>query len=478
MGFLARADKRAVSYGLVGSLLLSIGGAFWALPHIEDELDEESLSVASYAGAPGFVIEWNGRDGYLTVPAGTSQADTERVAADLADISGTRDVEIRFADSDAVVGDLDNDEGDDAAAGEAAATSPAFFGLAWGQAGRTGTGSVPAGQAERLAGAFDTQDWGNDTSLTLSPAAATTLESVIAPLVDKEIKSGTLKVAADEITITGVVEDEETRARLTSILEAEPSVSAVDLQVVDWTVADAAASFVVEWNAQGVTQTGTAPQALDEDITSLGVAEPALGSGLTVEDGVTDDLAALAPLITTSLVSGSATVTDGVLSISAFAASQDDLEAARDALSDGDADVTIEVAPAIEDPGDPDAAADARAALEALALSGIQFETNTSTLTVEAESIIDEVAGVLEANPAVAIEIIGHTDSRGDDAVNQALSEARAAAVLEGLAARGIDRQRLESSGRGESQPIGTNDTIAGQQGNRRVEIDIKETNG
>lgn len=367
MSFLARADKRAIVFGVVGSLVLSIAGAFWALPHIEDELEEESLSVASYVDSPGFEVEWNGRDGYLTVPAGTSRSDAERVAADLADIDGARDVEIRSVDLSAAV----------------------------------------------------------------------------------------------------IVEEE-------APAEEEPPVETTVA------VVDEPASFTVQWDDGGVIQTGNAPDTVGDDIALLGVEAPLLGDRLTVDEDVAGDLAALAPLIGTFLVSGTATVDNGDLSIVALARSATDLEAAQAVLADAGADdIVIELAPDAaadgDDAAEPDV--DVQAALDALDLSGVKFQTNTSLLTTDAELVVDEIADVLRANPSIAIDITGHTDSRGPDAANQLLSEARARAVLEGLVSRGIERERLTATGVGETEPIATNDTLAGQEENRRVEIKIKETN-
>ena len=79
----------------------------------------------------------------------------------------------------------------------------------------------------------------------------------------------------------------------------------------------------------------------------------------------------------------------------------------------------------------------------------------------------------LERNKDVRIKIIGHTDSVGSDAANQKLSEGRAAAVREDLIKRGILADRIEAEGRGESQPVDTNETEEGRQNNRRVEIEI-----
>ncbi len=69
----------------------------------------------------------------------------------------------------------------------------------------------------------------------------------------------------------------------------------------------------------------------------------------------------------------------------------------------------------------------------------------------------------------------GHTDNRGSAAYNKALSQRRAASVVNWLVSRGIDKKRLSSKGMGLEKPIDTNDTDEGRQNNRRVEFHIVE---
>ena len=69
--------------------------------------------------------------------------------------------------------------------------------------------------------------------------------------------------------------------------------------------------------------------------------------------------------------------------------------------------------------------------------------------------------------------IVGHTDSQGEDAYNQSLSQRRANAASAYLQAQGVPSTRVSTSGRGEMEPVASNDTEAGKQQNRRVEIAI-----
>ena len=78
-----------------------------------------------------------------------------------------------------------------------------------------------------------------------------------------------------------------------------------------------------------------------------------------------------------------------------------------------------------------------------------------------------------ELRVALKVELGGHTDSSGDDKVNQALSQRRADSVKKYLAGKGIAADRLTAVGYGEAQPIADNKTKAGRQENRRVELKV-----
>jgi outer membrane protein OmpA-like peptidoglycan-associated protein len=80
---------------------------------------------------------------------------------------------------------------------------------------------------------------------------------------------------------------------------------------------------------------------------------------------------------------------------------------------------------------------------------------------------------VLKEFDKTLVEVAGHTDSTGSDDYNQALSERRAASVAAYLTSRGVTSERLMAVGGGEKYPVASNDTPAGRQLNRRVEITI-----
>jgi outer membrane protein OmpA-like peptidoglycan-associated protein len=106
-------------------------------------------------------------------------------------------------------------------------------------------------------------------------------------------------------------------------------------------------------------------------------------------------------------------------------------------------------------------------------LPGLFFDSGKSVLKPGARNTLSKIAEQLRMNPDARIEIEGHTDSVGTDELNQKLSEKRAAAVRDYLAGRGIPATRITMAGLGEGSPVASNDTAAGRQQNRRVELVI-----
>lgn len=103
---------------------------------------------------------------------------------------------------------------------------------------------------------------------------------------------------------------------------------------------------------------------------------------------------------------------------------------------------------------------------------GILFDSGSDRIKAESYGALKDIANVLTENPTVKVKIIGHTDSDGEDANNLELSKKRAAAVKEALSKEfAIDPSRMETDGKGESQPADKNDTATGKANNRRVEF-------
>lgn len=108
-----------------------------------------------------------------------------------------------------------------------------------------------------------------------------------------------------------------------------------------------------------------------------------------------------------------------------------------------------------------------------LVLSDVSFATGRADLQAGAVERLRPLANYLDANPAVRIHIDGHTDGRGSASSNQSLSDRRADSVLNSLSSMGVDRDRIEAIGHGETMPVADNGTADGRQQNRRVEITL-----
>ena len=105
--------------------------------------------------------------------------------------------------------------------------------------------------------------------------------------------------------------------------------------------------------------------------------------------------------------------------------------------------------------------------------SNITFAFNSANLDPKFDPVLDNVASTLTEYNQTIVEVAGHTDSIGSDAVNQRLSEQRAASVGNYLMSKGLVRDRFILTGAGKTRPIASNDTEAGRAQNRRVEITL-----
>ena len=104
----------------------------------------------------------------------------------------------------------------------------------------------------------------------------------------------------------------------------------------------------------------------------------------------------------------------------------------------------------------------------------VLFDFDKADIRSDAASALAQLATVIRAYPSGRVELEGHTDSKGDDAYNQRLSQRRAESVKRWLTEReGLAADRFITRGAGESRPVASNDDEAGRQKNRRVEVVI-----
>lgn len=108
-----------------------------------------------------------------------------------------------------------------------------------------------------------------------------------------------------------------------------------------------------------------------------------------------------------------------------------------------------------------------------IALRNIFFNTASYELLPASNAELDKLVLLLKNNPALRIELGGHTDNVGADAANLLLSDNRAKAVRDFVVAKGIDGARITAKGYGETVPVATNDTEEGRAANRRTEVKV-----
>lgn len=111
--------------------------------------------------------------------------------------------------------------------------------------------------------------------------------------------------------------------------------------------------------------------------------------------------------------------------------------------------------------------------LQVTLASGLLFDFDSDVLRAEARSNLATFAKNLDQYPGTDVLIVGHTDNTGSNEYNASLATRRAAAAEKYLISQGVTATRLRSVGKGEMEPIATNETEAGRQANRRVEIAI-----
>ena len=129
-------------------------------------------------------------------------------------------------------------------------------------------------------------------------------------------------------------------------------------------------------------------------------------------------------------------------------------------------ELTIALQPLTDEPPQADERAEADGAI---AFRNVLFATGSARLKSASVDELERLGEVLLAAPALAVEIVGHTDDVGDNTANQQLSEARARAVRDYLVDWGVPPGRISAAGRGEDKPVATNATEEGRAANRRV---------
>jgi outer membrane protein OmpA-like peptidoglycan-associated protein len=105
----------------------------------------------------------------------------------------------------------------------------------------------------------------------------------------------------------------------------------------------------------------------------------------------------------------------------------------------------------------------------------IEFSSGSAILTARGRDTVRQLLPLLKRNPGLRFEVQGHTDNLGTEAINLALSQARADAVKAELGRQGMDASRLQAKGYGAAQPVADNTTGEGRARNRRIAVRVEE---
>ncbi len=113
-----------------------------------------------------------------------------------------------------------------------------------------------------------------------------------------------------------------------------------------------------------------------------------------------------------------------------------------------------------------------------MVLTNIYFDFGKAEVKPNSFDYLDSMVAIMKEYPTMVIEISGHTDDVGSDEKNMKLSEDRAAAVVKYFESKGIEQERMQSKGYGETQPVAPNknngkDNPAGREKNRRIEFKV-----
>lgn len=310
------------------------------------------------------------------------------------------------------------------------------------------SGTLPEGVSEAdIRAAAEQGDGLRDLDLDFDPTPAPVVEEVeeepeevVEEVVVETAPTDVMAVVTDSgVVLTGEVPSESHRALLVAAASKDGTVDVVDELVVR----------ELEPSAPGA----------NARVLQLATMLGRLPDGATGEAIITDDSFSSAWTVTSE---ADAATIEGAVS-----------DAAGAFPSNRTTDITVD-APAVEEE-----ISTLQTEFDALSVEireNVTFATGSDVLNDTATETLDKVVDLMNTYTQPVVEISGHTDDIGNDEANLQLSDLRAAAVLQYLVDAGIDAERIQSVGRGETEPIASNETDEGRAENRRVELIALET--
>lgn len=298
-----------------------------------------------------------------------------------------------------------------------------------------------------------------------------------------KLRTGTVDVTGTRVDLSGEAMDSASYGTIRQAAASPPGGVVADASAVRPPTISPYV-FAVRRENDSLTVSGFYPDDAAHDALRTALERDFLGEKVTDVSAIGGGApkgflaAALAGLAQLSrLGTGEMRLSDGQLRLSGTtlqpgAAAEIQAELGRALKPPFTAEMALEPAPA-----QPEAdAAQCQTALGDLLSRGtIQFDTGSQYIDKRSRGLLDRIAFALARCPGTHVEVAGHTDTDGDAARNQSLSQARAEAVVTYLAAAGVARDRLTATGYGATRPVAPNDTEAGKALNRRIEMVVRE---
>lgn len=456
----------------------------WGISHIENTIEDRAAGILEDAGisSEGLTFEADYRDVEVggDLPEGvTAEQVEEALEADDSTSFNVRNATIAAAAATVAVAET----------GDIAVTA-----MSDGEA-ITLRGTVPSqAQADELVAAAEGTGLEVIDELTVSGLEASSADpdgqignfsAVVGTLAAGSFTAANLAIG-DDGPVTGeiVAADEATAATIEGTAGDGVAVSApATLGSLDVTANYDGERIVLDGMVLSEEQSAALEAAAANAVGADNVVNNLTISGLdeAVEgaDGRVDALAASLGTFG-GLISAEASMNDTDLTVNGVAADEASQSASTEALATGEdaglrpgGEISLAEAPPVAEQIDL-----LQAELDSLQdeiRENVVFDTNTNDLTPAATATLDKVVAAMNRYPLPVVEVGGHTDDRGTDELNAALSQSRADAVA-AYVAQNVDPGRLEAIGFGESQPIADNGTPEGQAQNRRVEFIAKES--
>jgi OOP family OmpA-OmpF porin len=319
--------------------------------------------------------------------------------------------------------------------------------------------------------------------MNLSRGAPPRFENAALLMVDQigKLKNGKVILSDTNVTLSGMARDLGGREAIAAALKNLPegfSVAANDIE---------APPYVFQANKDPVTVTLTMSGYVPDNNVHAAIAAAAgrkffsekvvdnlkasIGAPSRFLNAVVPALGALSRLSTGTLV-----VTDREVKISGDALYDAAVAQIRASLAKDypegwqvKAELSVKPAAAPVDPG-----VCQQLFSELLAKGKIRFEPGRASIDPDSAGLLDRLVEIAMRCPTANIDVAGHTDADGEDAINQALSEKRAQVVTDYLVKAGLPADRFTALGYGSSQPVASNDTDEGKAQNRRIEFLVR----